>query len=153
MNVKKIITGGQTGVDRAALDIAIELKIPHGGYCTRGRCAEDGIIPSIYNLIELGSIKYADRTLKNVLSSDGTLIIHSGIISNGTALTKEFCIQENKPLMKINILDGSIINYTNFINWIKENSINILNIAGPRESKSEIYHVSINVLRHLLCDK
>ena len=100
-----IISGGQTGVDRAALDSAIELGMPHGGYCPKGRRAEDGTIPSKYNLIEHAEVQYAGRTLENVLSSDGTLILHIGIISNGTALTKEFCIQREKPILIINILD------------------------------------------------
>ena len=147
-----IISGGQTGVDRAALDIAIELGMPHGGYCPKGRRAEDGIIPSKYNLIEHISVQYAGRTLENVLSSDGTLILHIGIISNGTALTKEFCIQQRKPLLIINILNESKSDWLNFNNWLKDNSINILNVAGPRESEGKIYNISKNVLLHLLCN-
>ena len=108
MSIKTIISGGQTGVDRAALDIAIELGIHHGGFCPLGRRAEDGMISPKYNLIENDSIKYADRTLENVLSSDGTLILHKGLISNGTALTKNFCIQKYKPIMMINILVGGL---------------------------------------------
>jgi len=150
MLVKKIISGGQAGVDRAALDTAIEQGISHGGYCPKGRWAEDGIIPSKYDLIEIESVEYDDRTHKNVVLSDGTLILHSGIINKGTALTKEYCIQENKPLMIINILGELKSVGNNFNKWIKENSINILNIAGPRESESEIYKTSKNVLRHLL---
>ena len=153
MQVKKIISGGQTGVDRAALDIAIELGIPHGGYCPKGRLAEDGIIPSKYNLIEHASVQYAVRTLENVLLSDGTLILHIGIISNGTALTKEFCIQQRKPLIIINILNESKSDWLNFNNWLKDNSINILNVAGPRESEGSIYIGSKKILRYLLCDK
>ena len=146
-----IISGGQTGVDRAALEIAIELGIPHGGYCPKGRLAEDGIIPSKYNLIEHAEAQYAGRTLKNVLLSDGTLILHIGIISNGTALTKEYCIQREKPILIINILDDLNLSQLNFNRWIKENFIQSLNIAGPRESEYEIYNISKNVLHHLLC--
>ena len=147
-----IISGGQTGVDRAALDIAIELGIPHGGYCPKGRRAEDGIIPSKYNLIEHSSAQYAGRTIENVLSSDGTLILHIGIISNGTALTKAFCIQREKPILIINISDDLNLSRLNFNRWIKENIIKSLNVAGPRESEGEIYNISKNVLLHLLCD-
>ena len=139
-------------MDRAALDIAIELGIPHGGYCPKGRRAEDGIIPSKYNLIENISAQYAGRTIENVLSSDGTLILHVGIISNGTELTKEFCIQREKPILIINILDDLNLSRLNFNRWIKENFIQSLNVAGPRESETEIYNISINVLHHLLCD-
>ena len=151
--IKKIISGGQTGVDRAALDIAIELKIPHGGYCPKDRQAEDGIIPSKYNLIENDSIKYSDRTRQNVESSEGTLILHTGIISNGTEITKEYCIKRVKPLMILNILSESKSCRLNFNHWLKKNSINILNVAGPKESVGAIYNVSKNVLRHLLCDE
>ena len=151
MPIKKIISGGQTGVDRAALDIAIELGIPHGGFCPVGRRAEDGMIPSKYNLIENDSIKYAGRTLENVLSSDGTLILYKGLISSGTALTKEFCIQKCKPIIMINILDDLNLSRLNFNRWVKGNSIQSLNVAGPRESEGAIYNVTENVLRHLLC--
>ena len=153
MRIKKIISGGQTGVDRAALDIALELEISHGGYCPKGRWAEDGIIPKKYNLIEHDSREYTDRTIENVLLSDGTLILYSGIISNGTALTKEFCIQQRKPLIIINILNESKSDWLNFNNWLKDNSINILNVAGPRESDGAIYIGSKKILRYLLCDK
>ena len=153
MQVKKIISGGQTGVDRAALDISIVLGIPHGGFCPLGRRAEDGIIPSKYDLIEHESLKYIDRTRQNVESSEGTLILHAGIISNGTASTEEFCIQKEKPILIINILDESKSFRLNFHHWLKKNSINILNVAGPRESEGTIYNVSKNVLCHLLCDE
>ena len=153
MPVKKIISGGQTGVDRAALDISIELGIPHGGFCPLGRRAEDGIIPSKYDLIEHESIQYIDRTRQNVESSEGTLILHAGIISNGTASTEEFCIQKEKPILIINILDNLNLNRSNFNNWLKEKSIKILNVAGARESEGEIYNISKNALCHLLYDK
>ena len=149
MPLRKIVSGGQTGVDRAALDIAIELGIPHGGFCPLGRRAEDGIIPSKYNLIEYESIEYATRTLKNVLSSDGTLILHYGIISHGTALTKKYCIQENKPLKIINILGESKSGGYNFTNWQKENSIQVLNIAGPRKSENGNYELIRKILYEL----
>ena len=153
MLIKKIISGGQTGVDRAALDIAIELGIPYSGFCPKGRRAEDGIIPSKYDLIEIDSIEYTDRTIKNIECSEGTLILHIDIISNGTALTKEYCIQKDIPVMKINILGEKKLSRLNFIHWLRENSIDILNIAGPRESEGAIYNVSKNVLYHLLYDK
>ena len=152
MRLNTIISGGQTGVDRAALDIAIELNISHGGYCPLGRKAEDGIIPMKYKLIELESALYADRTMKNVVSSDGTLILHSGIITNGTTLTKEFCIKENKPLIIINIFDVSKTSRLNFSDWLKENSINILNVAGQRESEKGNYEIAKQVLYQLLME-
>ena len=123
MLINKIISGGQTGVDRAALDTAIEMGILHGGCCPKGRWAEDGIIPSMYDLIENDSIKYADRTFKNVESSDGTLILYTGIIANGTALTKHYCIQREKPILIINILDNLNVKRSNFNNWLLSSNV------------------------------
>ena len=77
MEVKKIISGGQTGVDRAGLDFAIENQIPHGGYCPKGRRSEDGKIPDNYNLIETATSNYKERTEKNLIELDGTLIINN----------------------------------------------------------------------------
>ena len=150
MLVKKIISGGQTGVDRAALDTAIEQGIYHGGYCPKGRGAEDGIIPSKYDLIEIESVEYDDRTHANVVLSDGTLVLHSGTIDKGTALTKEYCIQREKPILIINILGDLNLGSDNYNKWIMGNSIHILNIAGPRESECGIYKAARNALRHLL---
>ena len=152
MPIIKIISGGQTGVDRAALDIAIELGITHGGYCPVGRRAEDGIISSKYNLIEYDSKEYADRTLANVRSSDGTLILHRGIISHGTAITKIFCIKDNKPLMIINMLDNLNTSRCVFNSWLKINLIQVLNIAGPRETKKGNYEIARKILYKLFCD-
>ena len=82
--IRKVISGGQTGVDRAALDAAVNAGIPIGGYCAKGRCAEDGVIPEQYLMIELESPESCYRTEKNVIESDGTLILNKGILSEGT---------------------------------------------------------------------
>ncbi len=87
--IAKIISGGQTGVDRAALDVAIELELPCGGWCPRGRLAEDGTVPDRYPLQETRSAEYAERTERNVIDSDGTLIIATRPLTGGTALTVE----------------------------------------------------------------
>mgnify|MGYP003793290687 CR=1 FL=1 len=86
--IKKIVSGGQTGVDRAALDVAMQLGIPVGGWCPRGRRAEDGRIPDSYPLREASSVNYAKRTELNVRDSDGTLILSGGPLTGGTALTE-----------------------------------------------------------------
>ena len=85
MKISKIISGGQPGVDRAALDAAISLGFKHGGFCPKGRMAEDGIIPVEYKMDEMDTVEYSARTMKNVQCSDGTLIIHKGEITTGTA--------------------------------------------------------------------
>jgi len=135
MLLRKVISGGQTGVDRAGLDAAMKAGIPVGGYCPRGRLAEDGTIPEEYPMIELESIETYYRTEQNVIHSDGTLILNKGIISAGTKLTHDFTIQYGKPRLIVQLDYDKIIAPEQVINWIKGHFITTLNIAGPRESK------------------
>ncbi len=133
--IHKIISGGQTGVDRAGLDAAILNNIPHAGWCPRGRKSEDGLIPAKYRLTEHVSPFYIDRTEQNVVDSDGTLIIHSGKISKGTAKTYAFCKRHKKPALLLDAekttLEKSISEIDTFID---KYTVRILNIAGPRAS-------------------
>ena len=132
-----IISGGQTGVDRAALDVALKLKIPCGGWCPKGRLSEDGGIPKKYPLREASSERYDVRTRLNVQTSSGTLILFREDIrkESGTAYTKKVAEELAKPLLTINLNEG--INSCKIVSdWILKNSITILNIAGPRESQS-----------------
>ena len=152
MKISKIISGGQTGVDRAALDAAIELDIEHGGFVPKGRLSEDGSIPLKYNIIELENEDYSARTLKNVQYSDGTLILHKGEITSGTAFTEEFCYLKKKAVLTINILDEFTVIRVNLDTWLETNTISILNIAGPRESKVHIYKKAKDLLIRLLKD-
>jgi len=130
----KIISGGQTGVDRAALDAAIELGIRHGGWCPRGRLAEDGPIPERYQLTETESPDYPVRTEQNVVDSDATLILCCGRPAGGTELTWRLAERHAKPCLVVDLdlpLDPLAIR-----RWIAENRVRVLNIAGPRESQS-----------------
>ncbi len=131
----RIISGGQTGADRAALDAALELSIPHGGWLAKGRKAEDGPVSRHYNLQELASAKYRDRTRKNVQSSDGTLIVSFGPLTGGSALTEAFAIRHDRPCLH---LDMSVITTVKAVKaieqWLKKFSIMTLNVAGPRAS-------------------
>jgi Circularly permutated YpsA SLOG family len=97
MGLAKIISGGQTGIDRGTLDMAIACGFPCGGWCPSGRLAEDGRIPERYPLIELKEGGYSQRTLRNVLESDGTVILYFSQIEGGTEETLLFCINERKP--------------------------------------------------------
>ena len=155
MALRKIVTGGQTGVDRGALDAALELGFPCGGWCPSGRQAEDGIISERYPLAELPEGGYRERTLRNVLDSDGTAIIYFGRIEGGTAATLAFCIQYRKPYK---LLDASLIDARHAANalaeWVKLKSIADLNIAGPRLStapRAEDY--ARRVIRTLLANR
>ena len=146
----KIISGGQTGVDRAALDAAIELGFEYGGFCPRRGVAEDGVIQNKYNLTELSSSQYLMRTFENVQASYGTLIIHQGTVSGGTLKTKDYCQMINKPFVEVNLLEDLKKIPVNLNNWIKENHIIIMNVAGPKESEAPIYDRTLLLLKDVL---
>jgi hypothetical protein len=129
----KIISGGQSGVDRAALDAAIELGISHGGWCPKNRLAEDGAIPRKYHLRETDSSNYAVRTRWNVRDSGGTLILYREPLEGGTRFTWECTLQFNKPAFLVELGFPPLADA--FYRWREENSIATLNIAGPRESQ------------------
>jgi hypothetical protein len=147
-SLSKIISGGQTGVDRAALEVAMFLEIPHGGWCPKGRRAEDGPIPEMFNLIETSSFNYAVRTEKNVVQSDGTLILFRDIITRGTGLTVQFAKRHQRPYLCIDMSTPPPANddgqheeresidaaAEEILSWLAQHNINVLNIAGPRES-------------------
>jgi predicted Rossmann fold nucleotide-binding protein DprA/Smf involved in DNA uptake len=133
-SVQRIVSGGQTGVDRGALDAAMFLGIDHGGWCPRGRLAEDGTIPSRYKLTETDSAKYPIRTQRNVIDSDGTLILYEGELQGGTGLTVRFAKEHNKPCLAIDLASPLDLERTR--QWIVDESIEVLNVAGPRESSS-----------------
>lgn len=127
----KIVSGGQTGVDRAALDIALELGIPCGGWCPLGRLAEDGTIPERYPLRETPTAEYAQRTEWNVRDSDATLILARGRPVGGTAYTIE-CAERLGKAYLIADMDGTgdpaVVR-----RWLMLTHIAVLNVAGPRE--------------------
>jgi hypothetical protein len=131
--IRKIISGGQTGVDRAGLDAAIKAGFPVGGYCPKGRRSEDGTIPDHYPLQELTSSQYNARTEKNVVESDGTLILNKSDLSSGTKRTHEHAIKHLKPCLIVQLEEP--IGPAHVIRWIEGQQITTLNIAGPRESK------------------
>jgi hypothetical protein len=136
--VDKIISGGQTGVDRAALDVALALGIEHGGWCPLGRTAEDGVIPSHYRLSESDSPNYVVRTKRNILDSDGTLILYCNPLEGGTLLTWNYALKCRKPCMKVRVTHP--VSNERLKNWITQNSIHTLNIAGPRISKEPMIY-------------
>jgi hypothetical protein len=139
--ISKIISGGQTGADRAALDAAINLGLPHGGWIPKGRLTEEGPLPEKYNLQEMPTPSYPKRTEQNVIDSNGTLILSYGKLTGGSKLTQEFAENHKKPCLHIDlskeIIHGAAIVITD---WIQEHDIKVLNVAGPKASKDpEIY--------------
>jgi len=140
----KIVSGGQTGVDRIALDVAMYLQIEHGGFCPLGRRSEDGPIPEQYQLVETEKRDYAVRTEKNVVHSDGTLILFcgkksDGKLTGGTELTYRLTGKHSRPCLRVDLdeVDFDVEGFTVEVEeWIEERNISVLNVAGPRESSS-----------------
>ena len=149
--VQRIVSGGQTGVDRGALDAAIELGIEHGGWCPRGRIAEDGRISAQYRLRETETSDYPVRTELNVLNSDGTLILFRHRLAGGTELTRRLAAKCGKPCLLVNL--GKKSDPLLVRQWIVENEIRVLNVAGPRESSCPgIRRAAYDFVRAVLTD-
>lgn len=147
--IAKIVSGGQTGVDRAALDVALELGFPCGGWVPRGRRAEDGRIPPIYPLRETESHSYAKRTRLNVRDSDATLILTRGEPTGGTALTVDCARSLNRPYFVVDLAGD--VDLSTVREWLVRHDVRVLNVAGPRESApAGIYRIAAGVLRELL---
>ena len=148
MRVSHIVSGGQTGVDRAALDAAMEVGLGVGGWCPRGRRAEDGVIDAKYPLQETPRAAYAQRTAWNVRDSDGTLVLQYQDPSPGTSLTIEEALRREKPVLVFDLT--GVENREAIVDWIAASGINVLNIAGPRESESPgIYKATRTMLMGL----
>jgi len=145
----RIVSGGQTGVDRAGLDVAIELGMQHGGWCPRGRRAEDGRISECYDLRETESSDYAVRTEQNVLDSDGTLVLYLSELRGGTELTYRMTQKHGRPSMLVDL--GAPVSVDVVRQWIAGEGIRVLNVAGPRASQSEgIYELARAYLESVL---
>ncbi len=133
--VGRIVSGGQTGVDRAALDFALAHGIPHGGWCPRGRPAEDGPIAPRYQLRETPEPDYAQRTFWNVRDSDGTVLLTvSPLLTGGSALTRDFAVALGKPWIHLSKMRDGRTAVTKLQEFIRRHGVKVLNIAGPRLS-------------------
>lgn len=147
--VTKIISGGQTGVDRAALDVAVELGIACGGWCPKGRAREDGPIPDYYPLVETPSTDPAQRTEWNVRDADATLIIAQGKLTGGTALTRRLARSMKKPCLVTNPAEA--ISGATVRDWLDDHQVEVLNVAGPRASNDpHIYELARQLLSNAL---
>jgi len=148
----KVISGGQTGVDRAALDVALKQGIECDGWCPAGRLDEFGRIPDQYPVQELEAGGFSERTLQNVKDSDGTIIIYPGKLSGGTEQTVRFCVELQRPHQ---LIDASKISAEDaaplIADFVRKNKIDILNVAGPRQSEwAEGYDYTFRALEILL---
>lgn len=136
MALRKIVSGGQTGVDRGALDAALEAGFACGGWCPAGRFAEDGPLAERYPLEAMPEGGYRERTLRNVLDSDGTALIYFGEIEGGTEVTLLYCIRQRKPYK---LLDAETVEPDRaallLADFVDAFGIETLNVAGPRASK------------------
>ncbi len=141
MALRRIVSGGQTGVDRGALDAALARRFPCGGWCPAGRRAEDGPIPARYPLTELEGAGYRQRTLRNVADSDGTAVIHFGELAGGTKLTVASCAEQGKPCEAV---DASRVPpdeaARRIAAFVDTHAIETLNVAGPRASGAPAAH-------------
>ena len=132
----KIVSGAQTGVDRGALDAALDCGADCGGWCPEGRLAEDGVVPDRYPVRELPGAGYVERTLENVIDSDGTLIVYEKRYDGGTELTGEFCAEHDRPLLCLDLaLTTPAEAGRQVVEFIAGHGIAVLNVAGPRASK------------------
>jgi len=133
--LKKIISGGQTGADRAALDVAIKFNIEHGGWIPKGRKTEKGPLPMKYQLNEMNTSDYRERTKQNIIDSHGTVIISRGKLTGGSKLTQSFATLVGRPNCYLDLLTAEEFEVSIILkSFIMENEIRILNVAGPRLS-------------------
>ena len=136
-----VVSGGQTGVDRGALDAALQAGVPCGGWCPADCMAEDGVIDARYGLVPLPQGGYADRTRRNVVDSDATLILYFGEIEGGTALTADCCRRQGRPLLLIDALAMNPEQAAELArDFVVRNKVQRLNVAGPRASKTPAAH-------------
>ncbi len=129
---EKIISGGQSGVDRAALDVALERGIPCGGWAPKGRRAEDGIIPERYPLRETPGEDYRERTRLNVRDSDATLVLTGNLPQGGTLVTIEEAEARGRPHLVVDLFRAP--DPGEAARWLRRSGAGVLNVAGPRES-------------------
>jgi len=148
----KIISGGQTGVDRAALDVALKHGMECGGWCPAGRLDELGKIPDRYPVRELEQGSFAERTLQNVRDADGTVVIFKNGLHGGTEFTVQCCKQLQRPHLLIDAAQVSSEAASRLLaDFVREREIEMLNVAGPRQSEwPEGYEYAVRVLYDLL---
>ena len=146
--IRKIISGGQIGADQAALDVAIKLGFPHGGWIQKGRKTQSGILPAKYQLKELSTAGYKRRIEQNVIDSDGTVIISHGEPTGGAEYSRKMADKHRRPCLHVDLKESSTFVIASKINtWVLENNIEVLNVTGSRASEdSTIYKDTMDIV-------
>jgi len=146
--IRKIISGGQIGADQAALDVAIKLGFPHGGWIQKGRKTQSGILPEKYQLKELSTAGFKQRIEQNVIDSDGTVIISHGEPTGGAEYSRKMTDKHHRPCLHVDLKENSTFVIASKINtWILENNIEVLNVTGSRVSEdSTIYKDTLDIV-------
>jgi hypothetical protein len=154
LSVRKFVSGGQTGADRAALDFARDRNFEHGGWVPAGRLAEDGPVAAWYGLVETPSAEYEQRTEWNVRDSDATLIVSTGPLTGGSALTLALARKHGKPVLHADCTDARLRDAAGTVrDWLNEHRPRVLNVAGPRESTTPgIYEVVRSLLERVFSE-
>jgi hypothetical protein len=150
--ITKIVSGGETGVDRGALDAAMAFDFACGGWCPGDRMAEDGVIPERYPLMPLPNGGHRERTRLNVVDSDGTAILFYESLSGGARLTRNLCALLNRPYVLVDARQlGEGEAATAVEKFVEVHPIHILNVAGPRASKwKEGYAYTLAVIKQVI---
>jgi hypothetical protein len=146
--IKKIISGGRIGADQAALDVAIKMGIPHGGWIQKGRKTQRGILPEKYQLKEMPVAGFKERIEQNIIDSDGTVIISHGNLTGGSDYGQEMAKKHKRPCLHIDLNETPLPIAPSKLNtWIIENNIEVLNVTGSRTSEdAEIYKDTMNIV-------
>jgi hypothetical protein len=148
MMIRMIISGGQTGADQAALDVAIRFGIPHGGWIAKGRKNENGRLPDKYQLKEMPAGSRASHAEQNLLDSDGTLIVSHGNLTGGSEFVRKLAMHHQRPWLHIDLSRTIAFKAARKLRlWIRSHEIEVLNVAGPRASKAPgIYRDTVEIL-------
>lgn len=150
--IRKIISGGQIGADQAALDVAIKLGFPHGGWVQKGRKTQSGILPAKYHLKELPTAGYKQRIEQNVIDSDGTVIISHGEPTGGAEYSRKMADKHHRPCLHMDLKENSTFIIASKVNtWVLENNIEVLNVTGSRVSEdSTIYKDTMDIVEGVI---
>lgn len=149
--IHKIISGGQTGADQAALDVAVKYNIPHGGWVPRGRRTEAGPLPCRYNLSVMPTPDYRDRTLQNIRDSRGTVVFYRFRLAGGSRLTRDLAKIEGKPCMTVNLASHDLFETALLLqSFVDEYRIDVLNVAGPRASHDPDIYMDVKMVLEIL---